>query len=390
MTNPVPRTTYVPADVRLANLVRIVHELREAGALSRSEVARRVGVSLPTAHRLVSDLAGLDLVGEESVPADGTRLGRPPVVYRFRDDAAVLVGMDVGNETTRIAVTALSGRVIASQAMTTESIGTDLAGALAGKVTELLASTPGPVRELAGAGAGIASAVDGGGILRDPPLHKQWNGLPLRDLLADRLGCDVLVAQDDHLSPIAESSDQGTVPGAASVLVLEIGRGIGVGLTIDGVPVPGSRHRFGRIAGWPVLSLAGQPGTLGEFLVTSGLVAQYREAGGSREVTDGAGLASVARRGDERAREVFGWAGEQIGDVVTRLFQLCDPEAVVIGGGMARAYDLLEPAMARGLPLDADLKVARSVLGEQAVVTGAVLTAGTFVEGWLHRQLARA
>jgi glucokinase len=242
--------------------------------------------------------------------------------------------------------------------------------------------------QLAGAGAGIAAAVDDAGILRAPPIHTEWDGLPLRDELSSQLGCDVTVAQDDHLSPIAESSDAGTFPGASSLLVVEIGRGIGVGMTLDGTPIAGTHHRFGRIAGWPVTNLAGARGTLGEFLVTSGLVSQYHDRGGAHDVRDGAALAAAARQGDADAQHVFGWAAGSIAAVVSQIQQLCDPQAVVIGGGLARAYDLLEPVMAPRLP--AGLKVARSVLGEQAVVVGAVLVAGSFVESWLNRRLVRA
>ena len=65
---------------------------------------------------------------------------------------------------------------------------------------------------------------------------------------------------------------------------------------------------------------------------------------------DGAALAAAARGGDRQAQEVFGWAAVSIADLVSRLQQLCDPQAVVIGGGLARAYDLLEPGMAARLP----------------------------------------
>jgi glucokinase len=382
------RSSHVPADVRLANLGRIVDELRQAGALSRSEVARRVGISLPTAHRLVSDLADLQLVDEEEPEADSSRLGRPPVVYRFREDSGLLAGIDVGNETTRMAITTLAGRVIAAQAVTSDRLGPDLSGALVGKVSDMVASTGQPLAKLAGAGVGVAASVDPAGILRAPPIHTEWDGLPLGAELGHKLGCEVSVAQDDHLSPIAESSEAGTFPGASSLLVIEIGRGIGVGMTLDGVPIAGAHRRFGRIAGWPVTSPAGTAGTLGDCLVTSGLVRHYHERGGFREVRDGATLAAAARSGDPHARDVFDWAAVSIADLVTRLQLLCDPEAVVIGGGLARAYDVLEPGLAGRLP--ARLKVARSVLGEQAVVVGAVFVAGSHVDGWLSKRLARA
>jgi predicted NBD/HSP70 family sugar kinase len=388
MINSVGRSSHVPADVRLANLARIVDELRHAGALSRSEVARRVQVSLPTAHRLVSDLAELQLVEEEEPEADNSRLGRPPVVYRFRDDAGLLAGVDVGNETTRLSVTTLAGRVAVAQAVTSDRLGTDLSGTLVAKITEMVSGAGQSLGQLAGVGVGVAASVDQAGFLRAPPIHTEWDGLPLGEELSRCLGCEVTVAQDDHLSPIAESSAAGTFPAASSLLVIEIGRGIGVGMTLDGLPIAGAHRRFGRIAGWPVTSPSGVPGTLGEFLVTGGLVRLYHERGGSREVRDGALLAMAARDGDQRAMDVFAWAATTIADLVGRLQMLCDPEAVVIGGGLARAYDLLEPGLTGRLP--ARLKVARSVLGEQAVVVGAVLVAGSHVDDWLRKRLARA
>jgi predicted NBD/HSP70 family sugar kinase len=105
-------------------------------------------------------------------------------------------------------------------------------------------------------------------------------------------------------------------------------------------------------------------------------------------VHDGATLAAVARDGDRQAQTVLGWAAIEIADVVTRLQHLCDPEAIVIGGGLARAHDLLDPVLGRWLP--PGVRASRSVLGEQAVVTGALIVAGRFVESWLSAHLARA
>src|SRR6185437_3821451 len=173
-------------------------------------------------------------------------------VYRFREDAGLLASMDVGNETTRLAVTTLAGRVITAQAVTSDLLGADLPSALVARITDMVSSAGQSLAQLAGAGVGIAASVDPAGFLRAPPIHTEWDGLPLGAELGRRLGCEVTVGQDDHLSPIAESSDAGTFPGASSLLVIEIGRGIGVGMTLDGVPIAGAHRRFGRIAGWPV------------------------------------------------------------------------------------------------------------------------------------------
>lgn len=213
------------ADVRTGNLARMINELQNADALSRAELARKSGISVATAHRLIPDLVDLGLVQRLPAADGGARLGRPPVVYQFRDEVALLAAADVGNETTRLAVTTLSGRVIAEASISSDRLGRSVAGTLASRIRGLIGHVrethgrPGkairagqPGRPLAGAGVGIAAAVDAEGVLRAPPVHGSWDGVPLRASLAALLGCQVLVAQDDHLSPIAESSDQGTFP----------------------------------------------------------------------------------------------------------------------------------------------------------------------------------
>ena len=344
------RSTFVPADVRLANLVRIVQELRGAGSLSRSDVARQVGMSLPTAHRLVADLVDLGLVVQES-PAPGyTRLGRPPVVYRFREDVGLLAGIDVGNETTRLAITTLSGRALASRSLPSSKLGRRrLPEMLAGIVAEMIASADPTLGGLAGVGIGIAARVDAAGVLRNPPSHQAWDGLPLREPLSAELGCEVAVAQDDHLSPIAESSDRGTFPGASSLLVLEIGKGIGVGMTLDGVAVAGASGGFGRIAGLAADRARQRPGQ------DPGRVPGYRRPG--RPVPDqgrhrpGSRRRHAGRRGPRAAtgRPRWSWAGppSRSPTSLPGLQHLCDPEAIVIGGGLARAHDLLDPVLGR-------------------------------------------
>lgn len=404
MTAAATRPTLALSDVRVTNLARMTRELQDAGPLSRAELARRAGLSVPTAHRLIADLVELGLAQRKPAPEGDGRPGRPPVVYRFRDEIALLAAADIGNETTRLAVTTLSGRVLGRASMSSGRLRQPMARTLASRIRHLISQIPGPdegiraVRTrwpegaLAAAGIGVAAAVDARGVLCAPPVHRSWDGIPLRSSLTAVLGCQVAVAQDDHLSPVAESSEHGTFPGASSLLVLEIGRGIGVGLTIGGEPVAGAGQRFGRIAGWPVSQTAGAgplPGrTLGDCLGARGLVRQYRAAGGSAAVRDGAGLAAAARAGDGLAGAVFEWAAREVGEIVARLGLLCDPEAIVIGGGLSRAFDLLEPGVSAALP--AGVPVASSVLGEQAVVTGAVLAARSLARGWLSEQLAPA
>ncbi len=382
------RPALVPQDLRMANLRRVVQELRSEPTLSRAELARRTGMAVPTVHRLVSDLEASGLVDEQALPADDGRLGRPPTVYRFRPETGVVAGIDVGNETTRIALADLSGAIIEFRSQPTDSSPTGLVSALVSGVRQLLRQVDAP---LVGVGVGVASVVHPQtGALCNPPQHHAWVGLALGGELAGQLSCGVSVDQDDHLAAIAECSNVGTAPGADSLLVLQIGKGIGVGYVLHGQKVAGWMGRFGRVAGWPVTQpkrlLPGD--TLGKTLPTCGLVAQYRARGGSGLVTDGSSLADAARDGDRHAKAVMRWASLEIASLLSRLDALVAPEVLVLGGGLSGCFDLLEPDIRSGLADGVDLRP--STLGDKAVVAGAVVTGSQFVGDWLMRQLQRA
>ncbi len=383
--------TLTPPDLRVANLLRIIQELRARGGVSRSELARRSGLAVPTVHRLVSELMQAGFVVEDTLPADGARLGRPPVMYRFNDHACVVAAVDVGNATTRYALASASGTVLVSSAADTRPTREGLARSMEKELTGLLRKHHLSVGELAAVGVGIASAVDPrSGSLSNPPEHGDWHGFNLGDHLRRRFGCEVAVVQDDHLAAMAECSSAGTAPGAQSLLLIEVGKGIGVGWAVNGRSVAGTRGRFGRIANWPVTDVppGGRPdATLAECLTVDGLMAQYRARRGKRVLGDGAGLIAAASAGDRKALQVVAWAATEIAAILARLCAVIDPDAVVFGGGLSRAFPVLEPHLRAKLPDEID--VLSSTLADQAVLVGAALAATRFVESWLSARLLR-
>jgi glucokinase len=380
----------VTVDVRRTNMLRILADLRSHGLLSRSDLARLTGLAVPTVHRLVSDLTEAGLVLEDEPALDESRLGRPPSVYRFHSSAGCLAGLDIGNQSTRAVIASLSGHPLKTVTVPTGSLADDLGGGLAALIAELLDHIGASEAQLAGVGIGVSAVVDpASGELRDPPHYRQWHRLQLGTVMADRLGCAIEVRQDDHLAAFAEASATGTFPGAQSLAVLAVGQGIGVGLALNSVPISGQNGRFGRIASFPVtpprgIRLTGR--TLGDCLTAPGLVTQYEARGGTEAVHDGKSLFDAARNGDPTARTVVAWAAREIATVATMLHTIFDPEGFVLGGGLAKGFDLLEPDLIRHTGETGPV-IRPSVLGEQAVLSGALLTAQTRVEPWLSARL---
>jgi len=383
------RQSMLPSDLRVTNCLRIVAALRAATSMSNSEVAREVGLSVPAVHRLMSELVAAGLVDEIGPASETVAIGRPAAIYRFRGEAGFLAGVDVGNGTTRVILTDLNFTERASLSFLTRDLATDLSSVLSETVSRVHAQQGEGAAPLVGVGVGVSASVDPrSGELHGLPVLTNYEGLKLSRELEDVLACPVAVQQDDHYSALAESSDLGSYPRASSLLVLEIGYGIGVGMCSRGQLLEGFRGRFGRIAGWPP-SVANDylPGdTLGAVLTTPGLVLQYRNRGGHFPIHDGLGLVEAARAGEAEAVAVLEWATEEIVETIRRLSHLCDPEVVVLGGGLSQAYEEFAPTLEVRLP---DVLVVPSLLKDRAVVIGAILEASGFVEPWLRSRLLR-
>ncbi len=379
----------VPADMRVSNLMRLFQELRQGDMLSRSDLARRTHLGVPTVHRLIEDLLAADLIEEIPAVQDSRVRGRPAVTYRLLERGVLVAGVDFGNDSARFAIGATSGRILISRTKRSSPLQRRLVEGIAEEIEQLIAEIGASRANLTGIGIGVPAVVDPlSGVLRNPPQHRYLQNLPLGQMLQDRMGCSALVRQDDHFAAVAEASSAGTFPGANPLMVLEIGAGIGAAMMVDGVTVMGAQGRFGRIAGWPVSTprRGVAKSTLGASLVASGLVEDYHRRGGKGQVFDGLSLFTAAAAGDTIADAVLAWAGREIAELVIRLQRLCDPACIVLGGGFARGFAVLDPHLQPHLP--AEIVLAPSVLGENAVAIGAILSALPFAENWVSQRLS--
>jgi glucokinase len=136
----------------------------------------------------------------------------------------------------------------------------------------------------------------------------------------------------------------GHAQGFGRCVGLTLGTGLGTGWLVDGVVVvdePGVPE-LGRAR---TLSLDGEG--LEEIASTRGIVRRYAARGGdSRDVAE---IARRARGGEAAAREAFATVFESLGRGLGPALRTFGAEVVVVGGSIARAWDLIEPALVAGL-----------------------------------------
>ncbi len=308
-----------------------------------------------------------------------------------------VIGVDLGG--TKIAVARLAGRELVGSTLAP----TDLSSsdALIDQLVSLVQKCRGD--ELDGVGIGVPSVVNFEKGLVVSSVNIPLVDVPLRQVLGDRLGVPVFVDNDATVAALAEAHDDELKMVARDLVMLTIGTGVGGGLVLDGRIYRGATGAAGELGhtlvgidlSGPVPDAEGfpQPGSLEAVAAghaLDGLVERFAEqhpdsALGRRRAA-GAKLTGVeaveaAQEGDrDAARLIESW-GERVGIGVANAINTFDPKEVVIGGGAARAGELLlEPArrtaaayVLPGLGTQTTIRVARH--GVRAGVLGAALLA---------------
>lgn len=370
--------------IRRINRSSVLNLIRTERSISRSEIARRLNLSLPTVMRMVEDLVAEDLVYFEGTEPSGGR--RRPLI-NFKGSSHTVIGIDLGGSKLYGAVTDLTGQILhETRVPWHEAGGPDYAlDSLYATIEQLLTfaeAQPGRIRGI-GVGAPGVTLSSTGTVVWAPGLA--WRNLPLRQLLTQRFAPPVFVENDVNVAALGEFSF-GIERNTPNLVCITIGTGIGAGIIIDGKLVRGHNQSAGEI---------------GYFLPTpAGLDQQYTGFGALEHVASGTGIASRAQQVLEAqghplsaqsmtaetvfeyARQGHGWARQVVNEAVDYLSQalvgitaLLDPEAIVLGGGVAQSADLLiDPIVNR---LDGVIpivpRIVASNLGPRAVVMGTIM-----------------
>jgi glucokinase len=151
----------------------------------------------------------------------------------------------------------------------------------------------------------------------------------------------VPVTNDAHASLLGEAWI-GAARGLQSVVMLTLGTGVGGAAMVDGRLLRGHLGRAGHLGHVTMdfrseeRSIVGTPGALECFVGNYNI----RERTGGRFETTHA-LIAAYREGDELARECWMTSIRVLGCAIASFVNVLDPEAVIVGGGIAAAGEAL-------------------------------------------------
>ncbi|WP_399897022.1 ROK family protein [Streptomyces sp. BBFR51] len=330
--------------LRSHNTALVLDLLRTAGAegISRLELAERTGLTPQAVSKITARLRGKGLAAEAGRRASTG--GKPRTVLRLVPDAGHALGVHLDRDELRAVLVDLDGTVVgerraaldlgagaetvveevarAAEALASERLGApadddprspaadDPQSAPVGESPpprppdRVLAALP----TLLGLGVALPGPLDHvRGVLHRVTGFPEWDGFPLRDALARRLGVPVVVDKDTNAAALglAVGGEGGGEGG--SFAFLHLGTGLGAGLVFGGGVHRGARTGAGEF-GHQVVQLDGPRCTCG-----------------ARGCIEALCLAAVAR-GD------LGEAARVLGAGAANLAGLLDIDLVLLGG----------------------------------------------------------
>lgn len=218
-----------------------------------------------------------------------------------------------------------------------------------------------------------------------------WQNIPLKDLLQTKLNLPVVADNDANCMAYAEWQ-LGAGRGFKHLVCASLGTGVGGGIIVNGQMLRGANYGAGEI-GQTSIDFQGRRGHYGNLgaledyignrEIASDALQAYQAAGIKKDIEDcsPAALAEAAQHGDEIALDCWNRIGRLLATAMMNACWLLNPEAVIIGGGVARAGELLFKSFREHLlsqlsnPFKDNLAILSAKFGHEAGTIGAAALA---------------
>ena len=251
------------------------------------------------------------------------------------------LGIDLGGSSVKAVAVTPAGERLAhlSQPFDASAPG-DWARLVQRTVQELEAQQGSPATAIGLAAPGLA-ARDGRSIARMPGRLQGLEALDWTEFL--QASQTVPVLNDAHAALLGEAW-LGAARGFQNVFMLTLGTGVGGAAIVDGKLLKGALGRAGHLGHVPVdldgpRDICAMPGSL-EVMIGNCTIATRS---GGRFATTHA-LVAAHGQGDSTATEIWLRSVRALGVGIAGLINVLDPEAVIVGGGVARSgAALFEP-----------------------------------------------
>ncbi|NPD16092.1 ROK family protein [Xinfangfangia sp. D13-10-4-6] len=311
---------------------RIVLDLlRQTSPLGRKALAEATQLSGPAVANILDDLLREGLIldmGRRKAEGEKQGRGQPPLHFALNPRGAHTLGFEISVRGVVSVMLDLVGTQISQQVLAPSGLGLhEGLAVIRQEITRAAALNAGPLM-----GVGI---VHPGGLAiegqetADPTTLGDWDNVS-RDALAQLLGAPVWLENDANAAALSEALF-GMAAHLNDVAVLYFGEGLGLGALQAGRLMRGARGHAGEIGHIVVVPdgkacSCGQRGCLERYVSRHAL---------SEALGIPLGRGTVTSLWQDQDPRLMGWiaaAGGHLGQVVSMVENLLDPESIILSG----------------------------------------------------------
>lgn len=299
-------------------------------------------------------------------------------------------GVDIGGTTVKLGLFTTDGEIVDKWEIKTrtenqgEAVLPNIAEALKEKLEEKKIGGD----EVEGIGVGVPAPVNTEGVVQNTA-NLGWGYKEVKREMEELSGMRAEIGNDANVAALGEMW-LGAGKGRKNIVMVTLGTGVGGGIIIDGKPLVGAHGAGGEIGHLCVNYEetdhcgCGNTGCLEQYASATGItrLANIRLAKDDaksvlrEQEVSAKTVFDAVKAGDAVAKEIAEEFGKYLGHAMANLAAVADPSAIVIGGGVSKAGEVLieyveKNFKERAFFANKDTEFVLATLGNDAGICGA-------------------
>ena len=372
-----------PNTIRDINKQIVLTYVRDLAPISRADIARQTALQRSTVSAIVDDLLFDGLI-EEIGTGDSTG-GRKPTLLKLRTGIPVAIGIDMTPRATTIALSDLAGRVLQKETFPTSPDVDFMSAQIIEKVEKYVLKNKKHHLEIGISVPGVADQMTGN--IRYIP-YFQWSNWDIARQITDKTNLHVTIDNDANAIALAELwFGEETTGRARNFIAVWVGEGIGTGIIFDGQIYRGEKGAAGEFGHMiigenaPVECSCGSRNCWEAYASEKAVMSRYQNLIKNNSSKNGdinmEQLIKLAHEGEKEALQALRETAKYLGIGISNLIIGFSPQAVIISGTIAKAWDLIkdeienlsERSVRQGLPHPV---IRASSLGDSPTLMGSL------------------
>jgi len=367
--------------IKEINRVNIINILKSKGVTTKQEIAKILGLSIPTVTTNINGLMLDGLVSEAGV-AKSTG-GRKPVILKFEENARYAFGVDITPDRIRIILVNLNLKIVDEVEFEYKRVFSfsDVLEHVEKEIRSMLRKNKIVKKLVVGVGISLPGLVD-----EDRLILENSPNIGVRDFdfsnFEKKMGLKVSIENEANIAALAEATI-GVGRKKSNMVYISITEGVGTGIIIDDHIYKSSHKKAGefghmRVSDEDTKCNCGRTGCWELFASKKALVKYYQEETG-RNVHDLKDIFLEAKNNDAKVIRAITRYTEALFIGIENIILGLNPEYVVIGGELGNYDDVLFDLMSGEQRLKSSYieyegtKVLFTSLGDKGALMGAAL-----------------